>query len=92
MKPNFTPGPWELSEPNGPGMGWRVGPAWIGEDTRTERGLANARLITAAPELYEALARMVRRHEEYVGESPHDFCGCSYCHALAALKKARGDA
>ena len=50
-----TPGPWRATEPNGPGMGWRVGPAWLGIDARSDQTAADARLIAAAPELLVAL-------------------------------------
>lgn len=47
----FTPGPWGCREPNGSGMGWKIGPAWLGEKPGTEETKANARLIAAAPDL-----------------------------------------
>lgn len=55
-----TPGPWTATEPNGPGMGWRVGPAWLGIDPRSEQTAADARLITSAPDLLTALINLER--------------------------------
>ena len=53
-----TPGPWTASEPNGRGEGWKVGPAWLGEATRSERSAADALLIASAPALLEALQEL----------------------------------
>ena len=55
MNAKHTPGPWEASERNGRGMGWKAGPAWLGADTRSEQTAADARLIAAAPDMLEAL-------------------------------------
>ena len=64
----FTPGPWFVGWENtichGSGRfneiplstGWIEG-CWQGDDA-TEESIANARLIAAAPELYEALDRI----------------------------------
>lgn len=58
-----TSGPWEVTEPNGRGMGIGIGStqgypylprAWLGHETRSEEQWANARLISAAPDLLEA--------------------------------------
>lgn len=46
-----TPAPWVAREPNGRGMGWRVGPAWLGFDPSSPQTAADARLIAAAPDL-----------------------------------------
>ena len=62
-----SPRPWELSEPNGSGMGWRCGPAWLGINTWNEQGLADAYLITAAPDLLvenEQLREELRKVKE----------------------------
>jgi hypothetical protein len=40
-------------------MGWRVGPAWLGSDARSEQTAADARLIAAAPKLLAALQGML---------------------------------
>jgi hypothetical protein len=54
-----TPGPWTAREPNGPGIGWRVGPAWLGEKPWSDETSANAHLIAAAPDLLEMLEKCV---------------------------------
>ena len=68
----FTPGPWSISEPQirgdyvMPGYVWINGRDWyalaqvcvLDGDVISETGLANARLIAAAPEMYEALRRI----------------------------------
>ena len=73
----FTPGPWVA-------MGKAVytesdNPAreilWGGHNTRSasdEEKKANARLIAAAPAMYEALANLVADWERCIGEIPHD--------------------
>ena len=60
MDAKHTPGPWYVTQPNGPSMGWRIGPAWLGEKVGTPEGEANARLIAAAPDMYEARAERDR--------------------------------
>ena len=43
-----TPGRMpEPREPNGRGYGWKVGPAWLGENSHSEETAANARRIVA---------------------------------------------
>lgn len=59
METKHTPGPWTAEEKNGRGMGWQAGPAWLGEKAWDEECAANARLISAAPELLEAVDRML---------------------------------
>ena len=54
MSATHTPAPWILCEPNGRRMGWRAGPAWLGE-VMSPTIAADARLIAAAPELLAAL-------------------------------------
>ena len=53
-----TPGPWIASEPNGPGMGWRVGPAWLGTNPCSDQTAADARIIRAAHEMLAALQQI----------------------------------
>ena len=50
---------------------------------------ANAHLIAAAPDLYEALLAIVQ-HDEYIVESGIMKPFVELHHALSALKKARG--
>ena len=86
-----TPGPWIASEPNGKGNGWRVGPAWLGERAWSPETAADARLIAAAPEMLEALEKLLE----------DAYCDCGGCHcrrpsyaardaADAAIAKAEG--
>jgi len=51
----YTKGPWEITEPNGIGSGYRISgcEAWLGHKTWSAETLANAQLIAAAPELLE---------------------------------------
>ena len=63
--------------------------------------LANARLIAAAPEMYEALKKLKECLEDFFGKTEEDFLDdCDngelffaqqYMAACNALKKARGD-
>ena len=81
----FTPGPWEVFNE---GLGsYKVSKcdAWLGSSTvRTkEENLANANLIAAAPELYEALER-IKSTGVFVGAIAQEMMD-------AALKKARGE-
>jgi len=54
---------------------------------------ANARLMAAAPELYEALAKLVPRFERACAHagSDEEFIAEATATARAALAKARGD-
>jgi hypothetical protein len=63
-KEKFTPGPWRVTEPNGAGNGMRIESAgdwprlpeaWLGFRCTGEEQQANAALISAAPDLCEAL-------------------------------------
>lgn len=86
----WTPGPWQVScvsdgtrrrsvwTDKGP-------PAHIADVTNGE---ANARLISAAPDLYEALERFVTFHSGHV--LPHELHK-PMDDARAALAKARGE-
>lgn len=76
----FTRGPWEVRR-NGPYVdhvgGGTVARAYAGgcaAKTREDKAqeLANARLIAAAPDLYEALRDMHARHCEHFCRSEHD--------------------
>lgn len=51
MSASFTPGPWIPKEPNGHGMGWAIGLAWLGKQARSEQTAADALLIASAPDL-----------------------------------------
>ena len=109
---DFTPGPWEAG-PNPQGLysnDWVVRPAgefphgeWIadvGAGTTDATRRANARLIAAAPEMYEALKAIIGFFEsgEFVRDTSRDFeqgwhlkmlpVVKSIADAQAALKKA----
>jgi hypothetical protein len=79
-----TPGPWLAREPNGPGMGWRVGPAWLGEAPWSDETRADAQLIAAAPDMLAAL--------EAVAETTWDGTTAKMLReqVLAAIAKAKG--
>jgi hypothetical protein len=108
MSAAFTPGPWHIV-PHGDGDSlvicddeeamWRICfMATPGSAGSFEKITANARLIAAAPELYEALCSLVDQDLEFNGESIVIRCG-SHGQAIersrkarTALAKARGDA
>ena len=93
----FTPGPWFTKR-----EGWstvyveaRIDGGMIQEvaacgptDAGQDQQQANAHLIAAAPELYEALDALIKLYEEDDGcrELPE------YISARTALSKARGEA
>lgn len=93
--PKWTPGPW-IVEGRGPNMkvifagltpGNRLSPCFLADDDQE----ANAHLIAAAPELYEALCRLIPPEQEFhMRETPGDFHE-DWHSALAALAKARGE-
>ena len=84
----FTPGPWAVLV-NPMGVDYVVGddcticamPGWDAEYEDEER--ANARLISAAPDLYAALKRIVMNPDAQIG-------GDMRAEAIAALAKAEG--
>lgn len=63
---------------------------WSGERFNVQQ--ANAHLIAAAPELYEALEEMVERYAPgYHDCIDNGLPECEICNARAALAKARGE-
>jgi hypothetical protein len=85
----FTPGPWlamgkaVYTESDNPTREI----LWGGHNTRSasdEEKRANARLIAAAPEMYEALANLVADWERCIRAIPHDH------EARAVLAKVDG--
>ena len=95
----WTQGPWEvLDHPTetcrirAPHNGMEIGTVFC---TDLEDGAANARLISAAPELYEALEALIRwskignRDFEGTGDSHH--MADEWVAARKALAKARGE-
>ena len=104
MTNKFTPGPWEREESDYPSMeetilegcGRVVGSGYTicqMADFSEEKLAANAHLIAAAPELYEALEEFVTETRAY--QSPE----CEECPIVGpilriadkALAKARGE-
>ncbi len=102
----FTPGPWEAID--GKNLVWVDGPAHnvcdlyhthIGEDgnefVSKHNAVANARLIAAAPDLYEAL-KVIRSLNAKASESGYTDSAAleelftANALASAALAKARG--
>ena len=65
MAERFTPGPWTLDRADRDGSlgivqsGYRVASAHLRATDNPDEQKANARLIAAAPELYQALADLV---------------------------------
>ena len=88
---SHTPGPWQASEPNGRGNGWRAGPAWLGMDAWSDETRANARLVAAAPELLAALQSLTDIVLLQFGEPPAHADG-PLPKALATIRKATGSA
>lgn len=84
MNNAFTQFPWVISQPNGKSGGWRVGPAWLGyaeSETNNDR-----HLISAAPDLLEALEAVFNMLEQVIPGSP----GSPLEKARAAISKAKG--
>jgi hypothetical protein len=90
--PEFSPGPWSWNgEPDNIHVtladeNMRV--CFLSSNGPTE---ANANLISSAPELYEALKRILPPGVQAIIEKHHrKDCDCNYCFACAALSKAEG--
>jgi hypothetical protein len=96
MSAGFTPGPWELRPHS------KVGPAqmyWVNEFTSVGSQVeADARLIAAAPDMFEALERIALGEEDVFDEDTGGMVRCDMLFediqkiAQAALAKARGEA
>lgn len=76
--------------------------ASLSDFAEPEKVLANAALIAAAPEMYEALINLKECIEDYFGKTEREFLKCcdkdvdgffaqQYIAACNALKKARGE-
>jgi len=83
MTRKWTPGPWVWSNPTTDGIPNVIDPYMCQGDGFVEVSDANAHLIAAAPDLYEALKCWVEE-EEGKGRS-------GTISAYAALAKARGE-
>ena len=89
-EPKFTPGPWEMAyqDQHGQlivrGKHIEVATCWHHSVGAIEKEMhANAHLIAAAPELYEALEYVMTAHGEQLSDA--------FEKAQAALAKARGE-
>lgn len=96
-KPQFTPGPWTPVKV--PGGDYRIQynskGNWLGlvyhDDDQPERAKADARLIAAAPELYEALV-IAQDYAQWVFQQHGEpDVGLDLKRINAALAKARGE-
>lgn len=87
--PKWTPGPWKQSLPDDTAIygadGWPVCETGVnqGYDEHFERIEADARLIAAAPDLYEALVAIY--------DAWYNLDGSDYRRLKAALAKANGE-
>lgn len=89
----YTPGPWRVE--------WRLDRMdsgnWVYAGSRAvadvnqtgNEGLHNVRLISAAPDLLDALKRNLR-YDECASEGDAVGCSCPYHAALDAIAKAEG--
>ena len=94
MSEKFTPGPWELTHPGPLLHGKRVfaGTKYIGIIDNSDMDVAeidaNAHLIAAAPDMYEAVKKMCNNALDL------GYChmtDCGNCKSMAAIKKAMGE-
>jgi hypothetical protein len=91
METEFTPGPWKIVEDRVPsslevfGGTTAICECWRRANPETET--ANAHLIAAAPDMYEALEKLRDRYVQVIGNE-----GIECYVANAALAKARGEA
>ena len=83
-----TPGPWELSE-SGISIYTR-NHHLIAQTGISEKDQANARLIAAAPDLYEAMMGAMQYLEETLEPCCEVGCECLLHSFRAAIEKAQG--
>jgi hypothetical protein len=92
MNTKFTEGPWEVEYDNSDREQWyEVGPAKVAWSYRygnheDDTALADAHLIAAAPDMYEALERLMFRLADF---EPH--YRALFQEGRAALAKANGE-
>ena len=93
-KPNFTPGPWKImNDKNGYPLIFNGVDGFnpicrLEHKAKFDRKIADANLIAAAPEMYEALQDLINQMNElsaYGDPLPDD------SKAIKALAKARGE-
>jgi hypothetical protein len=86
MTSQHTPGPWRIGD-----AGFTVfgppKPGALPETIAPVKNRANARLISAAPDLLEALEALLDRDPA----PPLEKIGAVYVNARAAIAKARGE-
>jgi hypothetical protein len=89
MSEEHTPGPWSINPGANPTTGWHIeakqGPLTVCPAKAYSE--ADAHLIAAAPELYEALEQLL----DDMGEDGLCVCPAAKTQAIAALRKARGE-
>jgi hypothetical protein len=99
MKPTHTPGPWTIKNERNenwivasPDADKMICSLWMGHSVNE----ANARLISAAPEMFEALEKLVSHWEKNRGNLStaqlEGFLSGFHLVAIETLKKARGEA
>ena len=103
----WTPGPWQVSGVRSAFPSKAAKPIWVGPDGRSIAAVmfsdltpaefvasnADARLIAAAPDLYEALVSMLTAADAYgreVSDAERKHFSDAWAKARAALAKARG--
>lgn len=95
----FTPGKWRLTAHKrniliyhrrdvDVGLGQIVAIIEASSDEEVENAVANARLIAAAPEMYDLLRTHCRECERIPGNENRE---CELCEFNRVLKKARGE-
>lgn len=93
MSAKHTPGPWDIeygnSDSSGGGQWYEVGPAKVwysyrSSDEEEQRAQANAHLISAAPDLLEAL-QVIAADSRWLSGEP------TLLMARAAIAKATGE-
>lgn len=95
-EPKWRNLPWSVDERNPTGVsdseGFGIADCFysLGDRSINSEGRVNARLIAAAPSLYEALARALCGFDPAKSEHKAD-CGCTGCQGFRALAKARGE-
>ena len=92
-EPKWTPGPWQIGAPHGYPSEIKSEEGVIVDFTFTEFGdgtsSANACLIAAAPEVYEALEGMLAMRIE--GRPLREWAADAVDRALSVKAKARGE-